>query len=62
MRMFKCYDCNYTWEIPYGQGGRGVDQTCPKCGSKNVHRLNKERASGGYGRRRSQADNDSQEK
>lgn len=59
MRKFKCYDCNYTWKLPHGQGGRGVDQICPKCGSKNIHRLNKERG-GGLGWRRSQADQDTQ--
>lgn len=39
MRIFICYDCNYTWELPHGEGGRGVDQRCPECGSQNVHRV-----------------------
>jgi DNA-directed RNA polymerase subunit RPC12/RpoP len=38
MRKFKCYQCGHTWELPYGEGGRGIDQTCPQCGSRNVHR------------------------
>jgi len=38
MREFKCYDCQHTWQLPHGQGGRGVEQTCPKCASSNVHR------------------------
>ena len=38
MRTFKCYDCNHTWELAYGEGGRGVEQQCPACGSRNVHR------------------------
>jgi len=38
MRKFKCQDCQYEFEVPFGQGGRGVDMTCPKCGSKNVFR------------------------
>jgi transposase-like protein len=46
MRQFKCFDCNHTWEIPYGAGGRGVDQVCPKCKSTNVHRIEKERGRG----------------
>lgn len=38
MRKFQCYDCKHTWELPFGQGGRGADLTCPQCGSKNIHR------------------------
>ena len=38
MRTFKCYDCSHTWELAYGEGGRGVEQQCPACGSRNVHR------------------------
>lgn len=43
MRKFKCYDCNHTWDLPFGQGGRGMDQVCPECGSKNVHRVGGQR-------------------
>ena len=38
MRKFKCYDCQHEFEKPHGEGGRGIDMTCPECGSKNVHR------------------------
>jgi DNA-directed RNA polymerase subunit RPC12/RpoP len=38
MRTFKCYDCQHSWQLPHGEGGRGVDLVCPKCGSKNLHR------------------------
>ena len=50
MRKFKCYDCNHTWELPFGQSGRGVDQTCPKCESSDVHRTKKEPGTGRWGR------------
>lgn len=53
MRKFQCYDCQNTWELPYGVGGRGVDLTCPKCGSKNVHRSARGR---GLGWRRGASD------
>jgi DNA-directed RNA polymerase subunit RPC12/RpoP len=39
MRKFKCYDCQHEFSKPYGEGGRGVNMTCPECGSKNVHRV-----------------------
>jgi hypothetical protein len=41
MRKFKCYDCEHTWELPFVEGGRGVNQSCPKCGSGNIHRMGK---------------------
>jgi len=50
MRKFKCYDCDHSWELPFGQGGRGMDQVCPECGSKNVHRTGGERGRGKRGR------------
>ncbi len=39
MRKFKCYECQHIFEIPHGEGGRGVDLVCPQCGSQNVHRI-----------------------
>jgi transposase-like protein len=39
MRTFKCSDCEYTWQLLYGAGGRGIDLTCPRCGSRNIHRV-----------------------
>ena len=50
MRKFKCYDCDHTWELSFGQGGRGMDQVCPDCGSKNIHRSGGERGRGSGGR------------
>lgn len=44
-RKFKCYDCSHEWELPYGTGR---PQTCPKCGSVNLHRAPEDR---GYARR-----------
>jgi predicted RNA-binding Zn-ribbon protein involved in translation (DUF1610 family) len=52
MRKFQCYDCKHTWELPHGVGGRGVSLTCPKCGSKNIHRSAMGR---GFGWRRSES-------
>lgn len=56
MRKFQCRDCGHTWEIPFGEGGRGTDLTCPQCESKNIHRMAKER---GRGWRSGKRDNDS---
>jgi DNA-directed RNA polymerase subunit RPC12/RpoP len=55
MRKFQCYDCGHTWELLYGEGGRGTDLACPKCGGKNLHRFAKER---GRGWRSGKRDND----
>lgn len=44
-RKFKCYDCGYEWELPYGTGR---PQTCPECKSVNLHRAPEDR---GYARR-----------
>ena len=37
-RRFKCFDCGYEWDEPFGTGRKGIEMQCPKCGSKNVHR------------------------
>ena len=34
-RLFKCSDCEHTWEVPFGTGR---PQTCPSCKSDNFHR------------------------
>lgn len=44
-RKFKCYDCGHEWQLPYGTGR---PQTCPECGSQNLHRAPEDR---GYARR-----------
>ncbi len=44
MRKFKCYDCRYEWEEPFGTGR---PESCPKCGSVNIHRVD---AGAGRGR------------
>ena len=43
-RKFKCYDCQHTWELPYGTG-RPAE--CPECKSANIHRAEEDR---GYAR------------
>ena len=44
MRKFKCYDCQHSWELPYGTGR---PENCPFCKSGNIHRAQEDR---GYGR------------
>ena len=44
MRKFKCYDCQHTWELPYGTGR---PSECPSCRSGNIHRAEEDR---GYAR------------
>ncbi|MCK4799486.1 DUF134 domain-containing protein [Candidatus Parcubacteria bacterium] len=38
-RKFKCEECKYEWEEPFGTGGKGVDMSCPKCKGELVHRI-----------------------
>jgi len=38
MRKFRCEDCQHEFEVPHGQGGRGIEMNCPKCGGSNVFR------------------------
>jgi predicted DNA-binding protein (UPF0251 family) len=40
MRNFKCSDCRYAWELPYGTG-RPLG--CPSCKSANIHRAVEDR-------------------
>ncbi|MCD6493084.1 MAG: DUF134 domain-containing protein [Archaeoglobaceae archaeon] len=35
MRKFRCFDCGYEWEEPFGTGR---PMQCPKCGSTNFCR------------------------
>ena len=41
MRKYKCFDCDHTWEVIFGEEEPGVKQACPKCKSLNVHRMDK---------------------
>jgi len=45
MRRFTCYDCQHTWEVPYGTGR---PESCPACKSLNIHRSESDR---GWARR-----------
>ena len=44
MRKFRCYNCQHSWELPYGTGRL---ETCPSCKSGNIHRAQEDR---GYAR------------
>ncbi len=44
MRKFRCYDCQHSWELPYGTGR---PENCPSCKSGNIHRAEGDR---GYAR------------
>ena len=44
MRKFRCYDCQHSWELPYGTGR---PENCPSCKSGNIRRAEKDR---GYAR------------
>lgn len=35
-REFKCVDCGYVWEVPFGTP---KPDECPKCNSVNIHRV-----------------------
>jgi len=35
LRKFRCYDCQHSWELPYGTGRPG---DCPSCKSGNIRR------------------------
>ena len=43
MRKFGCYDCQRSWDLPYGTER---PQNCPSCKSGNIHRTDKSRGSG----------------
>jgi len=48
MRKFRCYDCQHSWDLPYGTG-RPVD--CPSCKSGNIRRAEEDRGhTRGFGR------------
>ncbi len=43
-RIFKCLDCGEEFKVPYGQPRWAIE--CPKCGSKNLVRVDNERGFG----------------
>jgi predicted DNA-binding protein (UPF0251 family) len=48
MRKFKCYDCQHSWELPYGTGR---PENCPSCKNGNIHRAQENRGyARGFGR------------
>lgn len=47
-RKFKCEDCQNEWKVAFGTGKRGIDMICPKCKSKNIHRI--DHCGHGFGR------------
>jgi len=49
MRKFKCEECKNEWDVPFGTGQRGIEMECPKCKSKNIHRIDVE-GKHGFGR------------
>ena len=44
MRKFRCYECQHSWELPYGTGR---PESCPACKSGDIHRAEEDR---GYAR------------
>ena len=49
MRKFRCYDCQHSWELPYGTGR---PENCPSCKSDSIRRAEKDRGyARGIGRR-----------
>ena len=48
MRKFRCYECQHSWELPYGTGR---PENCPSCKSGNIHRAQEGRGyAKGFGR------------
>lgn len=46
-RLFRCSDCEHSWEVPFGTGRPA---SCPNCQSSNFHRADKLGRPGGSGR------------
>jgi len=47
-RKFRCYECQHSWELPYGTGRPA---SCPSCKSGNIHRAQEDRGyARGFGR------------
>ena len=59
-RKFKCYECQHSWELPYGTGR---PESCPSCKSGNIHREQEDRGyAGGFGRGQGRCCRGSQQK
>jgi uncharacterized protein len=41
-RRFKCEICKNIWSLPFGTGKRGIEMTCPTCGSEQIHRIDRQ--------------------
>jgi uncharacterized protein len=49
MRIFRCHNCQHSWELPYGTGR---PENCPSCKSGTIHRAEGNRGDArGAGRR-----------
>jgi len=48
-RKFKCYDCQHSWEVPYGTGR---PNNCPSCKGEYIHRAEGVGRGAGKGRGR----------
>ncbi len=40
MRNFRCYECQHSWELPYGTGR---PKNCPSCKGGNIYRADADR-------------------
>lgn len=47
-RKFRCSECGYTWEVPYGSPR---PSRCPQCNSINIHRAEEDKGYAQRGRR-----------
>jgi len=60
MRKFKCYDCQHSWDLPFGTGR---PENCPSCKSGDIHRAGEDRGYvRGAGRRQSRCCRGTQQK
>ncbi len=44
IRRFRCFDCQHSWELPFGTGRPGG---CPSCKSHNIRRTEEEKRGAG---------------
>ncbi len=60
IRKFRCYDCQHSWELPYGTGR---PETCPSCKSGNIRRAEEGRGyARGVGRRQDRCCRETEQK